>query len=62
MRKMDIIFVFSGTKKQLPSPIIENQALSLVQNGHTILYFPIKSKGIKGYFLSIRKLKEFIKN
>jgi len=42
------------------SPIIENQANSLLQQGLEIDYYRIKGKGMKGYLQNIRPLRKYL--
>ncbi len=59
---MKILFVFSGNSIYFDiSPFIQAQAESLRKLGHTIDYYPIKGKGIKGYISNIPQLKHYVK-
>lgn len=60
---MKILFVCSGNSETGISPIIQNQANSLMKYSAdiTIEYYCIKGKGIKGYLKSIKPLENKIK-
>jgi len=55
-----ILFVCSGNKGEAAT-LIQNQAQALISKGHTVDYFLIKGKGIKGYLKNIHNLKTFQK-
>lgn len=59
---MKVIFISSGNNKYGISPIIKNQGESLQKENIEIDYFTIKGKGIKGYFNSIFKVREYLKD
>ena len=59
---MHILFVSSGNSKEGISPIIKNQGNSIASIGHSVSYFTIKGKGIKGYYSSISLLRNYLKN
>lgn len=58
---MKVLFVSSGNHKQEISPIIQNQAFSLRNEGIAIDYFTIKGKGIIGYLTNIPRLRNVCK-
>lgn len=55
---MNILFVCSGNRTGTPSSVVQNQAKSIQQVGHNVVFFLIKGKGIKGYFKNVKKLKK----
>jgi len=55
---MKVLFVCSGNSSMGISPIIENQANSLLQEGLEVDYYRIMGKGIKGYLQNIRPLRK----
>ena len=56
---MNILFVHSGNNHFFQiSPFIQTQAESLMSLGHKIDFFPIKGKGIFGYYSNIRLLRK----
>ena len=58
---MKILFVVSGNNKQFEiAPFIKAQGESLKKNGVEVDYFPIKGKGIIGYFKNIKPLKKHL--
>lgn len=58
---MKVLFVSSGGKSSVISPIVKNQAESLLSAGVEINYFLVKGRGLKGYLNSIIPLKREIK-
>ena len=58
---MKVLFVCSGNKKTLISPIVQAQANSLLKFGIAVEIFPIKGKGIKGYLKNFFHLRRVIK-
>lgn len=58
---MKILFISSGNSKSGISPIIKNQADSLVKNAIEIDFFLIKGKGLIGYLKNIFKLRQEIR-
>lgn len=58
---MTILFVASGGEKEQPSPIIGNQANSIVGNTIDIKFFIIKGKGLKSYLKSVFSLRKELK-
>jgi teichuronic acid biosynthesis glycosyltransferase TuaC len=59
---MKVLFVCSGNGKTGISPIIKNQADSLIHEGIEIDYFLIKGKGIFGYLKNVLPLRKVLKN
>lgn len=59
---MKILFVLSDNSSDGFSPIVVNQANSLVREGVEIQYFGIQGKGYAGYLRNIPKLRRFLKN
>lgn len=57
---MKILFVSSGNSKNGISPIIENQAQSLIKIGYDVSFFTIQGKGFFGYFRNIFTLRSFL--
>ena len=57
---MIVLFVYSGNSGKI-SPILENQANSLVNQGLTVKFYPIIGKGLKGYLSNILPFREYIK-
>jgi len=60
-RKLNILFISSGTTKFGVVPFIKSQEQSLIDNGVSLDHFLITEGGIKGYYNSIGKLKEQLK-
>ncbi len=58
---MEILFVSSGNCKNGISPIIQSQGKSLKELGHSVSFFTIKGKGIKGYLSHVFVLKKYLK-
>ena len=58
---MKVLFVCSGNSEYKISPIVQNQANSLIKAGIEVDFFPIKGKGIVGYLSNVKKLRKFIK-
>jgi teichuronic acid biosynthesis glycosyltransferase TuaC len=58
---MKVLFVYSGNSRSGTNPIVESQALSLVEKNIEVSYFPIRGKGIRGYYESIKQLKKHLK-
>jgi len=56
---MKILFVYSGNR-DLNSPIVLNQAQSMITSKMIICYYPINNKGIWGYFKHIVLLRSFL--
>jgi teichuronic acid biosynthesis glycosyltransferase TuaC len=56
-----ILFIASGNNKYGISPIVSNQAGSLINAGVEIDYFPIRGKGIGGYSKNILPLRKYLK-
>ncbi len=60
---MTVLFVSSGNSKGFDIvPFIKEQGESLKRTGVNVSYFPIKGKGLTGYFKAIFELREFLKN
>ncbi len=57
---MKVLFICSGNRVGV-SPIIKNQAESLIAKGIEIEYFTIIGKGWKGYFNNIKKIRLYLK-
>lgn len=57
---MKVLFVCSGNRVGV-SPLIKNQAESLIAEGVEIEYFAIIGKGWKGYVHNIQKLRFYLK-
>lgn len=57
---MKVLFVCSGNKLGGPSPIILNQAMSLINKGLDIDYFVIYGKGIIGYLRNVLPLRKYV--
>ncbi len=58
---MKILFVSSGNSKEFDIiPFIKNQGESLRDEGVELDFYPIKGKGIIGYFKAILPLRKFI--
>lgn len=57
---MNVLFICSGNSRFGIIPFIKTQGDSLKREGVNIEYFPIKGKGIVGYFKNIKKLKKKI--
>jgi glycosyltransferase involved in cell wall biosynthesis len=57
---MKILFVSSGNSSSGISPIIKNQAESLISMGCDVDVFTIKGKGLKGYIINILSLRKFL--
>ena len=58
---MKILFVSSGNSEDGISSIVKTQGKSLQNQGILLEYFPIKGKGIKGYFFNIFILRKYLK-
>ncbi len=61
-KPIKVLFVGSGKPSTGVSPIIINQGESLEAFGISVSYFSIDEKGIKGYYKSIGRLKEYLKS
>lgn len=59
---MKVIFISSGNSTFGITPIIKNQAESLIKEGIEVDYYSIKGKGIKGYLKNVKPLKQYIKS
>ncbi len=61
---MKILFVASQNAKTESrfSPIVKNQAKSIIENNVKVEFFGIEGKGIKSYYKNISKLKNHLKN
>ena len=59
---MKALFVSSGNLTTEISPIVENQAESLIQKGIEIDHFTIKGKGLLGYLKNIPALRKQLKS
>lgn len=59
---MKVLFVSGGNYVNGISPIIENQANSLIKNNINVSHFTIKGKGLEGYVRAIFKLRRHLKN
>lgn len=57
---MKILFVRSGNRGI--DPISQNQGLSLIDNGHDVVFYDVIGRGITGYLSNIRNLKKNIKS
>lgn len=57
---MHILFVSSGNSNTGISPIIKNQGVSLISIGHSVSFFTIQGKGLKGYLKNIFILRIFL--
>ena len=58
---MTVLFVASGGEKEQPSPIIMNQADSIIGNPINIKFFIIRGKGLKSYIKSVLSLRKELK-
>lgn len=58
---MKILFISSGNSNSGLSPIIKNQANSLIKKGIDIDFFLIKGRGLVGYLKNIPKLRKEIR-
>ncbi len=59
---MRVLFVSSGNSKFGISPIIKNQADSLIKAGAELDFYTIKGKGTKGYIKNIKLLRQYLKS
>jgi teichuronic acid biosynthesis glycosyltransferase TuaC len=60
---MKVLFVCSGNSRKFDiPPFIKEQGISLIEQNVEVAYFPIRGKGITGYFKSIKELKKFLKS
>lgn len=57
---MNILFICSGKNKNLPSPILVNQAKSLEVIGHYVSYYIISKKGLLGYLQHLFLLRRYL--
>lgn len=57
---LKILFVASGNKTGKPGAVVQNQADSIVKAGHTVDFYLIKGKGIKGYLKNLASLRKQI--
>jgi len=55
---MKVLYIFSGNTPLGVAPFINEQAMSLRENGVSVDYFPIKGKGIISYIRSVILLKK----
>lgn len=59
---MKILFVCSGNNRLFTiAPFVKSQAESLVELGHSVDFYLIKGKGLKGYLKNIKPLQREIK-
>lgn len=58
---MKVLFVCSGNKKDIISPIVFNQGESIKKRGIDLDYYPIIGKGLRGYLNHIIPLRKKIK-
>lgn len=59
---MKVLFVHSGNFSYGIESFIKSQGESLKEKGVKLSYFPVKGKGVKGYFKNIRVIKKEAKN
>jgi len=59
---MKVLFVSSGNSIEWISPIIKNQAESLIHQGIQLYFFTIRGRGVKGYLKAIIALKKHLKH
>ena len=59
---MKILFVCSGNKFSGPTPVVANQAESLISEGVIIDFFLVKGKGAFGYLANLNRLLSKIRN
>lgn len=58
---MNVLFICSGNHQGKVSPIIKNQADSLLELGVNIEFFTISQKGLKGYYKAIWQIRKLVK-
>lgn len=59
---MKVLFISSGNALNGISPIVKNQAESLIKNGIIVDHFTVKGKGLRAYLNHIFILKRYIQN
>ena len=60
---MKVLFVCSGNSKTFDVvPFIKTQAESLQREGVSIVFFTIKGKGFRGYYQSVKQLRDHLKS
>ncbi|PKP43549.1 MAG: glycosyl transferase group 1 [Bacteroidetes bacterium HGW-Bacteroidetes-12] len=59
---MKVLFICSGNKKTIISPIVNSQAESLTRIGIHVDIFPVQGSGFFGYLRNLKSLRKHLRN